>query len=616
MKLGTKIILAALGAIAATAGVTLLVQRSVIRNQGIDLTKAAMRGAVVEAENVRASISALNQENAFDHERLMAEVKNAQDLRKTAIYGTIPVVAAWNSIAKLAESEKFDFRVPKFDPRNLENEPTPEEAQILKRFEAEPIEEYFTSDDGTGNMVYARPIRLTNDCLACHGDPANSPTKDGRDMLGFPMENWKEGEVHGAFVLKAKLDRVDNVVSAGLRQASVWILPLALVIGVAFYFLSRKMIITPLNRAMEGLRAGADQVNAAAAQVSSSAQLAATNASTQATTVSTADVAVTNLAQATTANGTDANRADTLATRAKEQADRGNDTVAQLTEVMTAVNSSASEVCKIIKVIEDIAFQTNLLALNAAVEAARAGEHGKGFAVVAEEVRALALRSAKAAGQTNELISVSVERAKQGAIVSDGVRKVLSAIGSDVREIAGLLQSISSAGGQQSSDVNQIQKAVTELDRISQENAAGAEETAAASEELTAMAVSLKDQLLGDLVSVIEGNRRRERRHMYVGSAEMITDMRTDPVEVMTTNISSHGLGVRSSESMKAGSQVNVRLQSKHGEIAVPAEVIRCRPTGDEFEVGLAMSNGVDPKSFESQTGVNKRSKKNLRALA
>lgn len=614
MKLGTKIIVAALGAIGLTAGVTLLVQRSVIQDQGVELTKAAMRGAVIEAENVRASISALNEAHAFDSEKLLAEAKVAKDLRQTSIYGTIPVVAAWNSIAKLAEQEGFHFRVPKFNPRNPENEPTPEEAKILKRFETENLEDYFEADDGTGKMVYARPIRLTNDCLACHGDPATSPTKDGRDILGFPMENWKAGEVHGAFILKADRERVDRVVAAGVKKSAAWVLPLALLLGIGFYFLSRRMIVVPLTRAMAGLRAGADQVNAAAGQVSSSAQLAAANASTQASTVSSADAAVTSLATATTTNATDAHRADQLATRAKSQADKGNETVAQLTEVMTGVNQSATEVCKIIKVIEDIAFQTNLLALNAAVEAARAGEHGKGFAVVAEEVRALAQRSAKAAGQTNELISVSVERAKQGALVSQGVRQVLGEIGKDIHEIAGVLQSISSAGGKQTADVNQIQGAVTELDRISQENAAGAEETAAAAEELTAMAVSLKDQLLGDLVSVIEGNRRRERRQMYVDSAEVITDIGSQPVSVMTTNISRSGLGIRAKQSIDAGSTVNVKLQSPQGEVAVPAQVVRCTPTGDDFELGLAMQKQVDPDDFRSQVALNKKIKEKLAA--
>lgn len=605
MRLGTKIILAAVVSIASTAGVTLLVQRAVIRDQGLDLTRAAMRTAVIDAENVRQTVSQMNKDGSFNQQKLLADAKAVTDIKKSALYGTIPVVAAWQSIEKLAEKEHLQFRVPKFNPRNLENEPTREEADILNKLDKENLEEYFIPDDGHGNMVYARSIRLTNDCLACHGDPSTSPTNDGRDMLGFPMENWKEGEVHGAFVLKADLARVDRVVTAGVKRAAMWVLPLAVLVGAAFYFMSRRMIIKPLARAMEGLRAGADQVNAAAGQVSSSAQLAAANASTQAGTVSGADRSVTNLAGASNESKADAHRANELATRAKEQADRGNETVLQLAEVMTGVNNSASEVCKIIKVIEDIAFQTNLLALNAAVEAARAGEHGKGFAVVAEEVRALAQRSAKAAGETNELISASVESAKRGAEVSGGVRVVLSEIGNDIHEIAGLLQSISSAGESQSNDVNQIQSAVRDLDRISQENAAGAEETAAAAEQLTAMAVSLKDQLLGDLVSVIDGNRRSERRQMFVGSAQLVTEDNSVPFGVRTTNISPHGLGVNSTQAVGVGAKVNVTMRSVDGIVAVPAKVVRVESRGQGYDVGLSMHDRVDPDKFRSTVGAH-----------
>ena len=218
MTVGTKLLLAGIGSVAIVACMGIAIQRSVIRNQGIEAERVAMRAAIVQAESTRESIAKLNSANAFNTAELLEEAKKATNLETTAVYGTIPVVAAWKSLQELADARGYEFRVPKNQARNSRNDPTPDEAEILKLLESGKEKEYFRIDEKANKIVYAKPIVLTQDCLACHGDPANSATKDGRDPLGFTMENWHTGEVHGAFVLTQSLARIDAVVQAGTWQ--------------------------------------------------------------------------------------------------------------------------------------------------------------------------------------------------------------------------------------------------------------------------------------------------------------------------------------------------------------------------------------------------------------
>jgi methyl-accepting chemotaxis protein len=144
------------------------------------MTRDAMKATLLQAENIRAGNSELVTRGVYDYRKLSAEAKRSSDIRETALYDTVPVVAAWRSIERTAADEGYDFRVPKFQPRNPKNEPTPEEAAILRQFEGANVTEYFAVDEAHNQIVYARPIRLSADCLICHGSPAASPTRRDR----------------------------------------------------------------------------------------------------------------------------------------------------------------------------------------------------------------------------------------------------------------------------------------------------------------------------------------------------------------------------------------------------------------------------------------------------
>ena len=207
----------------------------------------------------------------------------------------------------------------------------------------------------------------------------------------------------------------------------------------------------------------------------------------------------------TRTNAENSKQANELSGKAKVAAQSGNETMDKLNVSMEAINSASSEISKIIKVIEEIAFQTNLLALNAAVEAARAGEHGKGFAVVADEVRNLAQRAASASGDITTLIEGSVSKTREGTAVAGDVGKALGTIVTDVTKVAELIEGISTASEEQARGVEQVNTAVSQMDKVTQQNAAGAEESASASEEMASQAATVKS-MVGDLAALISGS--------------------------------------------------------------------------------------------------------------
>jgi len=188
-----------------------------------------------------------------------------------------------------------------------------------------------------------------------------------------------------------------------------------------------------------------------------------------------------------------AQQANQLAASATEVAVRGGAAVSQVVRTMEDINASSKKISDIIGVIDGIAFQTNILALNAAVEAARAGEQGRGFAVVASEVRSLASRSAAAAKEIKGLIGASVEKVEGGTRLVTDAGKTMDEIVSSVKRVSDIIGEITSASGEQSQGISEINGAVAQLDQMTQQNAALVEESTAAAESLKEQAMRLAE---------------------------------------------------------------------------------------------------------------------------
>ncbi|MES2992924.1 MAG: methyl-accepting chemotaxis protein [Pseudomonadota bacterium] len=191
------------------------------------------------------------------------------------------------------------------------------------------------------------------------------------------------------------------------------------------------------------------------------------------------------------ANAENAHQANQLALSASTVAVKGGEVVGQVVQTMKGINESSKRIADIISVIDSIAFQTNILALNAAVEAARAGEQGRGFAVVASEVRSLAQRSAEAAKEIKSLITASVERVEEGTTLVDQAGRTMTEVVSSIKRVTDIMGEISAASTEQSAGVLQVGEAVSQMDKVTQQNAALVEESAAAADSLRQQAQQL-----------------------------------------------------------------------------------------------------------------------------
>lgn len=194
-------------------------------------------------------------------------------------------------------------------------------------------------------------------------------------------------------------------------------------------------------------------------------------------------------------NADNATQANELASAARDQAEKSGSVVGGAVEAMNKINDSSNKIADIIGVIDEIAFQTNLLALNAAVEAARAGEQGRGFAVVASEVRNLAGRSATAAKEIKGLIEDSVAKVADGTKLVDQSGQVLEEIVGSVKKVSNIVAEIAAASKEQSTGIEQVNRALTQMDEMTQQNASLVEEAAAASEAVDAQAEELANQV-------------------------------------------------------------------------------------------------------------------------
>jgi methyl-accepting chemotaxis protein len=192
-------------------------------------------------------------------------------------------------------------------------------------------------------------------------------------------------------------------------------------------------------------------------------------------------------------NADNAAQANQLASAARDQAERGGSVVGKAVQAMTEINESSKRIADIIGVIDEIAFQTNLLALNAAVEAARAGEQGRGFAVVASEVRSLAGRSATAAKEIKDLIQDSVKKVEDGSVLVTQSGQTLEQIMSSVKKVSDIVAEIAAASREQSSGIEQVNKAVMQMDEMTQQNAALVEQATAASQSMAGQARELNE---------------------------------------------------------------------------------------------------------------------------
>ena len=255
--------------------------------------------------------------------------------------------------------------------------------------------------------------------------------------------------------------------------------------------LALKDMNTSLLNIVSEVRSGTDSIATSSTQIAAGNQDLSSRTEEQAGSLEETASSMEELTSTVKQNADNARQANQLAASAAQVAVKGGDVVAQVVGTMQSINASSNKIVDIISVIDGIAFQTNILALNAAVEAARAGEQGRGFAVVASEVRNLAQRSASAAKEIKTLIGASVEQVNAGSMLVAQAGSTMNDIVDSVQRVSDIITEITAASSEQSVGIDEINRAIGQMDAVTQQNAALVEESAAAAESMQHQAHSL-----------------------------------------------------------------------------------------------------------------------------
>ncbi len=301
--------------------------------------------------------------------------------------------------------------------------------------------------------------------------------------------------------------------SAGsTRTTLISLIVIAILLGVVIaFFISRRITLVLKGLAGE-LDESAYSLSSSSGEISASSQTLADGASQQASAVEEISASMEEISAMTKRDAENSAQSNNLMRQTNEVIHEAEQAMKNVISSMEKINSASNETQKIIKTIDEIAFQTNLLALNAAVEAARAGEAGAGFAVVAEEVRSLAMRSAEAAKNTASLIAATVDHVKIGSKLVQDTNEYFVKANESASKIGILLEENSSSANEQAQAIEQATVGLTEIDNVTQRNAASSEEEAAAAMELNNQVGTMR-QIVARLAVLVGGEARSLESH-------------------------------------------------------------------------------------------------------
>ncbi|MDG4476197.1 methyl-accepting chemotaxis protein [Thiovibrio frasassiensis] len=366
--------------------------------------------------------------------------------------------------------------------------------------------------------TYSEGIRAADQYTGDKGSEAITMTRALAEQIAK-----QTGVRTGEAIVAVRTDHNSLFRQAKTRSALVTIgsgLGVLVVLVFILWYLSRK-VIQPMMQIKERLQGVVEQVYEESTLLSASSLSLAEGAGRQAAGVEETGASIEQLLGQTQANNESARYAGELSKGMQEVVREGGAQMTRMLQAMQEMEGQSSEVMKIIKNINDIAFQTNLLALNAAVEAARAGEAGAGFGVVADEIRRLAHNVASSAKETGDIIQNNIEKVKQGSILCERLDKAFVEIHQGIAKVDEQVQNIAQASDEQVLGIRQVSAAMGEIDTVSLAASAEAEEAARTAAELKTQAVELRF-ISGSLITLINGEKEAEEEDGLVDESRQL----------------------------------------------------------------------------------------------
>lgn len=376
--------------------------------------------------------------------------------------------------SKLAEKSEYTFRVFSAEPQKGENSATSTEKAVFEKF---------AQDKSLNEIVDSQP-----------------------DTVVVYRPDWEDGKLVAVFSITSDMTATHTASRESVKDiASIALIGLVGSVAIAWWILRKPM--GTLREAVDSIKNSSSQLSSAGHEISSASQNLSSATTQAAAALEETSASLEEITSMVKRNTEHASSAKEISLHAMQTAKVGEDQIQTLIESMKQVAASAKKVSEITELIDDIAFQTNLLALNAAVEAARAGEQGRGFAVVADAVRTLAQKSAVSAKEISDLIQESTSQIDNSYKFAIQSGETLHAIVLEAEKVSTLNSEIAQASTEQNLGIEQISKAVHELDKVTQSNAASSEEAASASVELSQQSDYL-DELVTHVEAVVDGEKK------------------------------------------------------------------------------------------------------------
>lgn len=543
LSLLQKLLFTSITIFLASAGVLFAIYAATDRQNTINAYVEKARAICLSAESTRQEMESKWEQGIFSTQQMLQFVKEGN---RDKLLALVPVVSAWNAAMRKAEQGGYEFRVPKLKARNPKNEPDygqdgSFERAALDKITVENLPEYYVIDTQRNAVRYFLPVRLTKVCLLCHGDPRQSKElwgrADGLDPTGGVMENWQEGEIHGAFEVIQSLDSADALLKGRLLKAAL-LVAVAILLSSGIYFMIARSISKSLaqavafaqnmakgdfsqqlavNRADEvgvlaqamnsmisglgamvreimggvaSLTAAAQELTRIAEHVHANANSTAHRSQSVAAAAEEMSVNMNNVAAAveeTSVNvGSVAAAVEEMSATISQIASNSEQSRAATAEAVNqaqnasskvdALGAAAEAVGDVTAAISAISDKTNLLALNATIEAARAGSAGKGFAVVATEIKDLAKQTSESTLEIRQRIDGIQKNTNETVVEIQQISNVIDEVNSIVTAIAGTVGEQHKATLEISTNINEASLGIKEVTQnVAQSSLASAE---------------------------------------------------------------------------------------------------------------------------------------------